>query len=170
MASKPPGSPPKLTDGNLLNSGKNELLIKVSYSEEFGTVAACKLDEFLLAVQSIQELWDVRCTVGSRILEKPQSEGTDSVQAESSTGTAVANDLEVTRYYCKTALSYNEIHEGASCTNKLLPSVLLELFFTYDPRHARDIIAQKLKNILGTTISGANATQVKIVSFLLTKD
>ncbi len=112
------------------------------------------------------------------------------LQAESSTGTAVANDLEVTRYYCKTALSYNgmdliqvfsfvvntfslrwqlfikmsiysayydyvEIHEGASCTNKLLPSVLLELFFTYDPRHARDIIAQKLKNILGTTISGA---------------
>ncbi len=54
MASKPPGSPPKLTDGNLLNSGKNELLIKVSYSEEFGTVAACKLDEFLLAVQSVR--------------------------------------------------------------------------------------------------------------------
>ena len=54
MASKPPGSPPKLTEGNLLNGGKNELLIKVSYSEEFGTVAACKLDKFLLAVQSVR--------------------------------------------------------------------------------------------------------------------
>ncbi len=39
---------------NLLNNGMNELLIKVSYSEEFGTVSACKLDKFLRAAQSVR--------------------------------------------------------------------------------------------------------------------
>ena len=46
---------------------------------------------------------------------------------------------------------FTEIHTPGA-TNNLIPTLLIELYFTYDPKAERDNIAKQLQSKLGTTV------------------
>ena len=60
-------------------------------------------------------------------------------------------DQDVYDYKIALLLHSIEVHTPGA-KNTLTPTVLIELYFTYDPKSQRDIIAQELKTNLGPTV------------------